>query len=56
MCQARKKWAVSDVPNRKTCYDFYASTKNANTHKSHKWFAGHYSLVAGTAETSHYFD
>ena len=32
-----KKCVVSNVPNRKTCCDFYAFTK-VNRHKSHKWF------------------
>jgi len=31
MCQARKKWVVSDVPNRKTCCDFYAFIKKKQT-------------------------
>jgi|GEM_PF-3424676 len=36
-----KKRVVPDVPNRKICSDFYAIPK-AYTHKSHKWFSGHY--------------
>ena len=50
-CQAKKKRVVSAVPTGKTCYDFYA-TQKINTHESHKWFAGHYSQVAGTAGNS----
>jgi hypothetical protein len=55
MCQARKKWVVSAVPIGKSVVTFMLHQKG-NTHKSHKWFAGHYSLVAGTAGSSNYFE
>ena len=54
-CQARKNGLcpMSPLENLLWLLCFH---QKVNTHKSHKWFARHYSLVAGTAETSHYFD
>ena len=40
-----KKMGCDCCPHWKTSYDFYASIKK-ETHKSHKWFSGHYFRVA----------
>jgi len=42
------KRVVTSVPNRKPVMTFMHPEK-IKAHKSHKWFVGYYSLVAGKA-------
>jgi hypothetical protein len=50
-----KKRCCDCCPHLENLFWLLCFLQKVNSHKSHKWFSGHYSLVAGTAGSSHYF-